>query len=510
MTMADGASKLTAPPRPTLSLPPRSSIESFFSGGASFSPGPMTLVSNFFSENHTESFSQLLAGAMASPIAAATQKMPNFSVENNSSKELNQESSELGFRQNRPVNLVVAQPPPMFAFQPGLSPLGFPSPGFFSPLQSPFGMSHQQALAQVTAQAALSQSYMQTQQPESQSCADPLPHHQPNSTTNTAPQQVDTVSVISEPESSAMESSEVSQPERKVVPLSVADKPANDGYNWRKYGQKQVKASEYPRSYYRCTHPNCRVTKKVERNLEGKITEIIYKGQHDHELPEPNKRTKNNVDRRPSMNSQSGPELGLPLEREMNRSIEVSHSAPEGEQGLPQLTSVPLPDPSSNLEMIVVEPRQEDDDEPNPKRRNIEAEPTAEKSSLHKTVTEPKIVLQTRSEVDLLDDGYKWRKYGQKVVKGNPHPRSYYKCTFAGCNVRKHVERSSADPKAVITTYEGKHNHDVPAPRKSNNSPPELKPQKVTAKKRAPSGEMEFNHDQRHLLLQLKEEHIQA
>lgn len=40
-----------------------------------------------------------------------------------------------------------------------------------------------------------------------------------------------------------------------------------------------------------------------------------------------------------------------------------------------------------------------------------------------KTITEPKIVVQTRSEVDLLDDGYKWRKYGQKVVKGNPHPR---------------------------------------------------------------------------------------
>lgn len=40
-----------------------------------------------------------------------------------------------------------------------------------------------------------------------------------------------------------------------------------------------------------------------------------------------------------------------------------------------------------------------------------------------KTVTEPKIIVQTRSEVDLLDDGYRWRKYGQKVVKGNPHPR---------------------------------------------------------------------------------------
>jgi hypothetical protein len=27
------------------------------------------------------------------------------------------------------------------------------------------------------------------------------------------------------------------------------------------------------------------------------------------------------------------------------------------------------------------------------------------------------------SDVDVLDDGYKWRKYGQKVVKNTQHPR---------------------------------------------------------------------------------------
>ena len=37
---------------------------------------------------------------------------------------------------------------------------------------------------------------------------------------------------------------------------------------------------------------------------------------------------------------------------------------------------------------------------------------------------EPRVVVQTVSEVDILDDGYRWRKYGQKVVKGNPNPRS--------------------------------------------------------------------------------------
>lgn len=40
--------------------------------------------------------------------------------------------------------------------------------------------------------------------------------------------------------------------------------------------------------------------------------------------------------------------------------------------------------------------------------------------------------------------------------------RSYYRCSNAGCPVKKHVERSSHDPRVVITAYEGKHDHDMP------------------------------------------------
>lgn len=47
----------------------------------------------------------------------------------------------------------------------------------------------------------------------------------------------------------------------------------------------------------------------------------------------------------------------------------------------------------------------------------------AEPSFLSRTVREPKVVLQVASEIDILEDGYRWRKYGQKVVKGNPNPR---------------------------------------------------------------------------------------
>ena len=34
-------------------------------------------------------------------------------------------------------------------------------------------------------------------------------------------------------------------------------------------------------------------------------------------------------------------------------------------------------------------------------------------------------------------------RYGEKSVKGSLYPRSYYKCSHAGCNVKKIVERDA-------------------------------------------------------------------
>ena len=65
---------------------------------------------------------------------------------------------------------------------------------------------------------------------------------------------------------------------------TTLDRPADDGYNWRKYGQKAVKGGKYPRSYYKCTQ-NCPVRKNVEHSLDGRIIKIVYRGQHCHERP---------------------------------------------------------------------------------------------------------------------------------------------------------------------------------------------------------------------------------
>ncbi|KAJ6845162.1 putative WRKY transcription factor 2 [Iris pallida] len=260
--------------------------------------------------------------------------------------------------------------------------------------------------------------------------------------------------------------------------------PAEDGYNWRKYGQKQVKGSEYPRSYYKCTHTNCQVKKKVERSHEGHITEIIYKGAHNHPKPPSNRRSGTQMDGSEHPSSQANLDAkplwaseGVEATSSASVAAEFGDPSASAQQDGSRYGSPEAIDVSSTLS------NEEDQathgsvsiagdgegDETESKRRKLDA-CNVDMSASSRAVREPRVVVQTTSEVDILDDGYRWRKYGQKVVKGNPNPRSYYKCTSPGCNVRKHVERASHDLKAVITTYEGKHNHDVPAARNSSHS----------------------------------------
>uniref|UniRef100_A0ACD5YIV3 Uncharacterized protein n=1 Tax=Avena sativa TaxID=4498 RepID=A0ACD5YIV3_AVESA len=61
---------------------------------------------------------------------------------------------------------------------------------------------------------------------------------------------------------------------------------------------------------------------------------------------------------------------------------------------------------------------------------------------------------------ETLDDGYSWRKYGQKEILGAQHRRGYYRCTYRktrGCAATKQVQRADEDPTLFDVTYHGTH-----------------------------------------------------
>ncbi|KAI3824506.1 hypothetical protein L1987_05966 [Smallanthus sonchifolius] len=63
--------------------------------------------------------------------------------------------------------------------------------------------------------------------------------------------------------------------------------PPYDSWAWRKYGQKPIKGSPYPRGYYRCSSSKgCPARKQVERSrTDPTMMMVTYSCEHNHVWP---------------------------------------------------------------------------------------------------------------------------------------------------------------------------------------------------------------------------------
>ncbi|KAF8413713.1 hypothetical protein HHK36_001705 [Tetracentron sinense] len=85
--------------------------------------------------------------------------------------------------------------------------------------------------------------------------------------------------------------------------------PPSDSWAWRKYGQKPIKGSPYPRGYYRCSSSKgCPARKQVERSrVDPTMLVITYACEHNH--PWPASRNHNNSSSTPTKAATAAPKF---------------------------------------------------------------------------------------------------------------------------------------------------------------------------------------------------------
>ncbi|XP_010454702.1 PREDICTED: probable WRKY transcription factor 30 [Camelina sativa] len=98
-----------------------------------------------------------------------------------------------------------------------------------------------------------------------------------------------------------------------------------------------------------------------------------------------------------------------------------------------------------------------------PKSDDSDQEPLVITKSSKKSMPKwtRKVIITPGAGIDrTLEDGFSWRKYGQKDILGAKFPRGYFRCTYRksqGCEATKHVQRSDENQMLFEISYRGKH-----------------------------------------------------
>ncbi|XWS16689.1 hypothetical protein CRYUN_Cryun34aG0112500 [Craigia yunnanensis] len=88
----------------------------------------------------------------------------------------------------------------------------------------------------------------------------------------------------------------------------------SDLWAWRKYGQKPIKGSPYPRGYYRCSSSKgCPARKQVERSrTDPNMLVITYTSEHNHPWPTQRNALAGSTRSQPSKNNASASKISSP------------------------------------------------------------------------------------------------------------------------------------------------------------------------------------------------------
>ncbi|KAI7734022.1 hypothetical protein M8C21_017923 [Ambrosia artemisiifolia] len=127
--------------------------------------------------------------------------------------------------------------------------------------------------------------------------------------------------------------------------------PPADSWAWRKYGQKPIKGSPYPRGYYRCSSSKgCPARKQVERSrTDPTMVMVTYSCEHNHPWPA----SKNKIHHHHHYNTPPSPpttteETNSDVTNDQLEELENEGPIPNGQSEFePEPESEPKPEPES-------------------------------------------------------------------------------------------------------------------------------------------------------------------